>query len=67
MQTIIYDNHLSGKKSPEQVGAQLLTAIMNHGNEEIKLIVDDGDGDVYTFRIECFSEKSPHIHQIKEN
>ena len=64
MKTIIFNNHISEIKSAQQVGAELLEAIMNHDGQPIKLVVDDGDGDVYVTEIHCYSDRSDHIFQL---
>ncbi|MCA6430341.1 MAG: hypothetical protein IM613_12980 [Cytophagales bacterium] len=67
MISLHYNNHVISKQHISGVANALIEAIIEKGERDIVLSVDDGDGVVwkYTVSVECEQIKS--IQQLNEN
>ena len=67
MASIHYNNSVTSKQKFSDVARELLRLIIEEGEREINLSVDDGDGDVWKYSISIESKLVSEINQLKEN
>ena len=67
MKSLHYNNSLKSKQELASVGHELIKAVLESGEREIILSVDDGDGDVWKYYLTISSDKIDPIIQINEN
>lgn len=62
-----YLNHASTKKDPKDFALSLFHAILETGDGQVTMSVDDGDGDVWKYTIDIEVEHLKTVTQIKDN
>lgn len=67
MKSLHYNNSLKSKQELASVGHELIKAVLESGEREIILSVDDGDGDVWVYRITVSCDRIEQVIQITEN
>lgn len=51
MKTIHYKNYVGSKQKSEDVAKEILTEIFENKDQDVKLLVDNGNGDVWIYEI----------------
>ena len=67
MAHIHLNNHISSKQDINKFARELFDLIIQSGQRNITMSIDDGDGDVWKYEIEVSSNRVPQIQQLKEN
>lgn len=67
MKSLHYNNSVKSKQKLSDVGNEMIRAILESGEREIILSVDDGDGDVWKYYLSVSSDKIDPIIQLNEN
>jgi hypothetical protein len=67
MKSLHYNNSLKSKQDLATVGHELIKAIIETGERQIILSSDDGDGDVWVYRINVQCDRIDQVIQITEN
>lgn len=67
MKHLHYLNHSSTKKDPKDFALSLFNAVLETGEGQITMSVDDGDGDIWKYTINIDVEYLKNVKQIKEN
>lgn len=67
MKSLHLNNHISSKQDINKFARELFDLIVQSGHRDITMSIDDGDGDVWKYKIEVSSNRVPEVQQIKEN
>jgi len=67
MKSLHYNNHISSKQDPNEVAKQIFTEILENSDRELQLSIDDGDGDVWVYKISWYCDRIEPFTQLKEN
>lgn len=67
MKSLHYNNHITSKQKFDDVAIELLSQIIECGQKQILLSVDDGDGSIWKYTIEVDCKIVKQASQLNEN
>jgi len=65
--SIHFNNHVSSKQDTDKFARRLFDLIVQSGERDITMSIDDGDGDIWKYEIYIDVSRIPQIKQLKEN